>query len=67
MSDTAAQRQILHTIRDLIDAALLSDAEAQPCIASILLECVKYVRSGEDYGLIAGEIQYAVRQLGLFV
>lgn len=66
MSDTAAQRQSLHTIRELVDTALMVDSDpssAKPCIAAILMECVKYVRaSGTEYNIIAREIQHMAQR-----
>jgi hypothetical protein len=63
MSDPVAQRQALHTIKGLVDAALLVDVAAPSAVAAIVLECVKYIRaSSKDghYGLLAGEIQNCV-------
>jgi hypothetical protein len=58
MSNSPAQRQILHTIKAVVEAALMADGEASvPCIAAIALECAKYMRTTGEYGLIAREIE----------
>lgn len=48
MSDPAARRAILHTIRELADAGLMGDGDGQLQVVCILQEVVKYIELCPD-------------------